>query len=341
MPVSQPGQHDPPVKAMVCLRERRSQPARSHRTHEIPSNSADGDEHEPAHACLGVPRREGPGCLGLSVPCAIGLWMHVGGSSYTDLRSVNARKQRLRGTDAAIVTIQDGGTVALSLRHASSDQIRRAAPQSGHRVRALGAMLNQVMAGDSPMIMPEEKKALMKLTETAIAGAWRIEIEPHSDERGFFARSFCQREFASLGLNDRVAQCNVSFNERAGTLRGMHYQRAPSAEAKLVRCTRGRLWDVIVDLRQDSPSFLQWIGVELTAQQRNALYVPEGCAHGFQTLEDETEVFYQMSEFYAPELARGFCWDDPRFGIEWPLEPTCLSDQDRSLPSYRPDSDDV
>lgn len=140
----------------------------------------------------------------------------------------------------------------------------------------------------------------MKMAETGIAGAWRVEIEPHADSRGFFARSFCQQEFARHGKSDRVVQCNISYNERAGTLRGMQYQLAPSAEAKLVRSTRGRLFDAIVDLRPDSPSHLCWIGIELTAESRNALYVSEGCAHGFQTLVDETEVFNQMSEFCAP-----------------------------------------
>lgn len=175
----------------------------------------------------------------------------------------------------------------------------------------------------------------MKFTETGIAGAWRVDIELHADSRGFFARSFCRQEFARHGMSDRVVQCNISWNERAGTLRGMHYQLAPSAEAKLVRCTRGRLFDAIVDLRPESPSHLRWIGIELTAESRNALFVPEGCAHGFQTLVDDTEVFYQMSEFYAPELARGFRWDDPSFGIEWPLAPSTISDQDRGLPLYR------
>jgi len=176
----------------------------------------------------------------------------------------------------------------------------------------------------------------MKFVETKIEGAWIVEIEPHADERGFFARSFCRHEFADRGLSDVVAQCNVSFNARAGTLRGMHYQLPPSAEAKLVRCTAGAIYDAIVDLRPGSPSHLEWIGVELRADARNALYVPEGCAHGFQTLVDETEVFYQMSEFHAPELARGFHFDDPRFGIAWPLDPTCISARDLELAPYDP-----
>lgn len=172
---------------------------------------------------------------------------------------------------------------------------------------------------------------MMRATRTEIEGAWVLHLEPHVDERGFFARSFCREEFAALGLNDVVAQCNVSFNERAGTLRGMHYQLAPSAEAKLVRCTRGGIYDAIVDLRPDSPSYRRWIGVELTEENRDALYVPEGCAHGFQTLADRTEVFYQMSEFHAPGAARGFRYDDPQFGIAWPLEVACISDKDLAL----------
>jgi dTDP-4-dehydrorhamnose 3,5-epimerase len=177
----------------------------------------------------------------------------------------------------------------------------------------------------------------MKATETELQGAWHIEIEPHRDDRGFFARSFCRREFAELGMNDVVAQCNVSFNERKGTLRGMHYQLPPCAEAKLVRCTAGSIWDAIVDLRPDSPTYLRWTAVELTAERRNALYVPEGFGHGFQTLTDRVEVFYQMSEFYAPGQARGFRWDDPRFGIDWPMEPSCISDADRGLPAFDPE----
>lgn len=180
----------------------------------------------------------------------------------------------------------------------------------------------------------------MKFTETQIEGAWVVELEPHADERGFFARSFCQHEFAERGLSDQVAQCNVSYNARAGTVRGMHYQLAPSAEAKLVRCTAGSIYDAIVDLRPTSPSHLRWFGVELRAEARNALYVPEGCAHGFQTLRDDTEVFYQMSEFYAPELARGFRYDDPQFGIPWPLPPTSVSEKDLALLPYAPGGTD-
>jgi len=156
--------------------------------------------------------------------------------------------------------------------------------------------------------------------ETKLKGAFIIEPERLEDERGFFARTWCQREFAAHGLNPRLVQCNISFNKKKGTLRGMHYQVAPYEEAKLVRCTMGAIYDVIIDLRPDSPTFRQWITVELTAKNRRMLYIPEGFAHGFQTLVDSTEVFYQMSEFYHPECARGIRWDDPVFGIEWPPE---------------------
>jgi dTDP-4-dehydrorhamnose 3,5-epimerase len=178
----------------------------------------------------------------------------------------------------------------------------------------------------------------MKFVETELKDAWRVDIEAHSDERGFFARSFCRREFESRGLNPAVVQCNLSQNHLAGTIRGMHYQAAPSQEAKLVRCSSGAIYDVIVDLRPDSPSYLHWIGEELTASNRRALYVPEGFAHGFQALQDGSEVFYQMSEYYDPDSARGFRFDDPRFAISWPLEPTVISDNDRGLDVFQPES---
>jgi dTDP-4-dehydrorhamnose 3,5-epimerase len=157
----------------------------------------------------------------------------------------------------------------------------------------------------------------MLFIETKLKGAFIIDIAPRQDERGFFARSWCADEFVKHGLNPRLAQCNISFNKKRGTLRGMHYQAEPFPEAKLVRCTMGAMYDVMIDLRQNSPTFKQWLAVELTAQNRRALYIPEGFAHGFQTLEDDTEVFYQMSEFYHPECARGVRWDDPAFGILW------------------------
>ena len=170
---------------------------------------------------------------------------------------------------------------------------------------------------------------------TPLQGAYIIEPQRLDDDRGFFARSWCQREFERHRLNPRIVQCSISFNRHAGTLRGMHYQAAPHQEAKLVRCTRGRLYDVIVDLRPDSPTFKQWTGTELTADNRRSLYIPEGCAHGFQTLDADTELVYQMSEFHHPEAARGVRWNDPAFGIAWPLADPILSEADRSYPDFR------
>ena len=165
-------------------------------------------------------------------------------------------------------------------------------------------------------------------------GAFVIDIEKIHDERGFFARSFCRKEFEKHGLRSYFVQCNLSYNVQKGTLRGMHYQTAPYAEAKLVRCTRGAVYDVILDLRPNSETFSQWIALELTAEDYRMFYVPEGFAHGFQTLEDNTEIFYQMSEYYHPECTRGVRWDDPRFGIIWPLPNPTLSLKDRSYPDY-------
>lgn len=174
----------------------------------------------------------------------------------------------------------------------------------------------------------------MRFIDTKLKEAFIIELEPKEDERGFFARSFCQEEFKAHGLNSRVVQCNISFNRKRGTLRGLHYQIAPYEEAKLVRCTRGAIYDVIIDLRPESPTFKQWIGVELTAENHRMLYVPEGFAHGFQTLEDNTEVFYQVSEFYHPESERGVRWDDPAFNIEWPLPVTVVSEKDQRWSNF-------
>jgi dTDP-4-dehydrorhamnose 3,5-epimerase len=174
----------------------------------------------------------------------------------------------------------------------------------------------------------------MIFTETPIAGAYLVDIERVEDERGFFARSWCRSEAQANGLNPRVLQCSVSFSARQGTLRGLHYQVAPFEEAKQVRCTRGALYDVVVDLRSGSPTFRRWFGALLTADNRTMLYVPEGVAHGFLTMVDDTEVFYQISEFYAPECARGVRWDDPAFGIEWPARPLVISDRDRSHPDF-------
>lgn len=170
----------------------------------------------------------------------------------------------------------------------------------------------------------------MIFTQTELKGAYIIELEKHVDERGFFARSWCQKEFEEHGLNPRLVQCNISFNSKKGTLRGMHYQTKPFEEAKLIRCTRGAIHDVIVDIRPDSPTYKFFACFLLTADNRRMLYAPEGFAHGFITLEDNTEVFYQMSEFYVPEYARGFRWNDPEFGIEWPIEVQVISDRDRN-----------
>jgi dTDP-4-dehydrorhamnose 3,5-epimerase len=174
----------------------------------------------------------------------------------------------------------------------------------------------------------------MIFSATALAGAYLIEPERLEDERGFFARTWCVDEFAARGLNPRLVQCSISFNRRKGTLRGMHFQAAPHEEAKLVRCTRGAIYDVIVDLRPDSPTFKRWTAVDLTAENRRMLYVPEGFAHGFQTLEDESEVSYQMSEYYHAASARGVRWDDPAFGIEWPVEERTISARDRHYPDF-------
>ena len=172
----------------------------------------------------------------------------------------------------------------------------------------------------------------MKFTPVSIEGAFIVELEPLGDDRGFFARSFCQEEFHQQGIDPLVAQCNISFNQQRGTLRGLHYQVKPHEEAKLVRCTQGAIWDVIVDLRENSPTRYRWFAAELTAENRRALYVPRGLAHGFQTLTDNSEVFYQMSEFYHPESARGMRWNDPVIGITWPVDNPVLSPRDKSYP---------
>ncbi|MBN2373535.1 dTDP-4-dehydrorhamnose 3,5-epimerase [bacterium] len=174
----------------------------------------------------------------------------------------------------------------------------------------------------------------MIFKETALKGAYIIEIEPIEDERGFFARSFCAKEFEKHGLNFHIAQCNISYNERKGTLRGMHYQTAPYEEAKLVRCTMGEIYDVIIDIRPYSATYMRWISIELTAKTRKMLYIPEGFAHGFQTLADCTEVFYQMSEFYQANSAKGIRWNYPTFGIKWPIMPPIMNDKDRSYPDF-------
>jgi dTDP-4-dehydrorhamnose 3,5-epimerase len=170
----------------------------------------------------------------------------------------------------------------------------------------------------------------MHFTELPLKGAYLVELQPHEDSRGLFARTFCAREFRDLGLVETFVQCNTSWNAHEGTVRGLHYQLPPPSEAKLVRCTAGVIWDVIVDLREGSPTYLQHVGIELTAMNRRALYIPQMFAHGFQSLEDGTEVFYQMSEFYTPELARGLRYDDPKLGIQWPLAVTSISDRDQT-----------
>jgi dTDP-4-dehydrorhamnose 3,5-epimerase len=180
----------------------------------------------------------------------------------------------------------------------------------------------------------------MIFRETPLPGAWILEPERFEDERGFFARTYCRSELELRGLDSTVAQCSVSFNHRRGTLRGLHFQVAPHEEVKLVRVTRGAIWDVIVDVRPDSPAFKQHFSIVLSAEEGNQLYIPKGMAHGFQTLEDATEVFYQISEPHAPESARGYRWDDPAFAIPWPEPVTVISEKDRQLPFFsNPDRD--
>ena len=174
----------------------------------------------------------------------------------------------------------------------------------------------------------------MKFIETPLRGAYVIEMEPHRDERGYFARTFCRQEFEARGLNPHLEQCSTSFNVSRGTLRGLHYQAEPYEEAKLVRCARGALYDLIVDLRPGSVSFRKWFAVELTASNLLMLYVPEGFAHGFQTLEDETEVLYQISDSYRPEYARGVRWNDPAFDFRWPMDERVMSERDLSFPDF-------
>lgn len=174
----------------------------------------------------------------------------------------------------------------------------------------------------------------MRLLPTPLAGAYIIEPERLADERGFFAQIYCRREFAAAGLDADIAQCSVSFNAIRGTLRGMHHQAPPFAETKLVRCTQGAIYDVVLDLRPDSPSFRRWAAFELTGENRRMVYIPKGVAHGFQTLADASEVSYQISEFYASGHGCGVRWDDPAFAIEWPLPDPILSVRDRSYPDF-------
>lgn len=177
----------------------------------------------------------------------------------------------------------------------------------------------------------------MKFSETPLKGSYVVDLKPLVDERGFFSRAWCQKEFEDMLLTARVVQCNLSFNHKKGTLRGMHYQVAPFEETKLVRCTKGAIYDVIIDLRPDSDTFGQWFGVELTEKNHSMLFVPEGFAHGFQTLTDNAEVFYQVSQFYQPGAEQGLRWNDPAIGIQWPLKDgLILSPKDQAWPDFTP-----
>ena len=176
----------------------------------------------------------------------------------------------------------------------------------------------------------------MRFEELGLSGAYVVDLEPHRDERGFFARTWCRREFAEHGLAADLVQCNLSHNRRRGILRGLHFQIPPHAEAKVVRCVHGAIHDVVVDLRPGSATFGEHAAVELTGENRRAIYVPEGFAHGFQTLEDDTEVWYQMSEFHSPEHARGYRYDDPAFDIDWPVDPPLVKEKDLDWPPFDP-----
>ncbi len=176
----------------------------------------------------------------------------------------------------------------------------------------------------------------MKFLETPLQDVWVIDLDPLSDERGFFARSWCHQEFVDHSLEPELVQCNISFNHKKGTVRGMHFQAAPHEECKVVRCTRGAILDLVVDLRPHSPTFKKTYAVELSADNHRMLYIPKGLAHGFQTLQDRTEVFYQMSSYFHKESAQGVRWDDPAFGIKWPLPVTAISEKDLSYPDFEP-----
>lgn len=177
----------------------------------------------------------------------------------------------------------------------------------------------------------------MIFNETPLKGAYVIELEKLGDDRGFFARFFCQKEFDEYNLEKNIVQINNSSSKDIGTLRGIHYQLVPKAETKMVRCIKGKLFDAIVDLREESPTFLKWFGVELSAENRKMLYVPKGFGHSFITLEENTEAFYLTTEFYAPEYERGLRWNDPKIGIEWPIEPKIISEKDQNHPDFDPD----
>jgi dTDP-4-dehydrorhamnose 3,5-epimerase len=183
---------------------------------------------------------------------------------------------------------------------------------------------------------PARRGAGLKFAELPIEGAWEIGLEPARDERGLFARTWCEREFAAHGMDARFVQSNLSVTKGRGMLRGMHLQARPHEEAKLIRCVRGRVYDVMLDLRPTSPTFLRWHGIELDAERRNAVYIPEGCAHGFVTLADDCELHYEMSAFYVPEAKRGVLWNDPAFGIRWPVAEPTVSAADRSFAPFDP-----
>ncbi|MHA7646500.1 dTDP-4-dehydrorhamnose 3,5-epimerase [Nitrosopumilus sp. S4] len=174
----------------------------------------------------------------------------------------------------------------------------------------------------------------MNFVETTLEGCYVIEIEKISDDRGFFARSWDKKVFEKNGLDSNLVQCNISFNKKKGTLRGMHFQKPPFSETKLVRCTRGKIFDVIIDLRKDSNTYKKWFSIELSAVNHKMLYIPEGFAHGFQTLEDNSEVFYQMSKIYNSEYAQGILWNDTAFNLEWPLDVSNMSEKDKNFPSF-------
>ena len=174
----------------------------------------------------------------------------------------------------------------------------------------------------------------MKFSQTKIDGVWQITLDRHEDDRGWFARSWCVREFEEQGINPRMVQCNLSFNQKRGTLRGMHYQAEPHTEDKYIRVNRGAIYDVALDLRPDSPTYKQWQGFELSTANHTFLYLPKGIAHGFLTLTDETEVMYLVSAFYEPDAGRGVRWNDPAFGIDWPFEPSVMVERDRTYEDF-------
>jgi dTDP-4-dehydrorhamnose 3,5-epimerase len=175
----------------------------------------------------------------------------------------------------------------------------------------------------------------MKFNDIGLEGACTIDLDMMGDERGFFARTFCVNEFQENGLDGKIVQINNSLSQKKGTLRGIHYQVEPCAETKIVRCLNGSLWDVIVDLRKESQTYLSWYGEELSAQNRKMMYVPKGFGHGFISLEDNTEIIYMVTEFYSPENERGVRWDDPKIGIKWPVDPVIISDKDKSHPDFQ------